>query len=91
MDKLNLVDILDMANESYPDGWLREYYNSEGKYVAGKGDTLAEFVVKEIIETYDDSSSNQRKVIRAAKAMSTAACELSSIVNHFLVQSRKYE
>jgi len=50
--RLSLVELLNLANEVYDDGCLAEYFDSDtGTPRAGSGDTLAEFIVREIHDT----------------------------------------
>ncbi len=48
--------ILDAANKYYPDGYLANYYDEAGQQRQASGDTLAEFIVSELIETLDDKN-----------------------------------
>lgn len=46
---MKLIDLLNIANKGYPDGFLSEYYNHEsGDPIDGSGDTLAKFIVIEL-------------------------------------------
>jgi hypothetical protein len=44
-------EILDRASTVFPS--LARYYNDQGEYVEGKGDILAAYVAKVLIEDYD--------------------------------------
>jgi len=47
--------ILDRANTALPS--IACYYNDQGEYVDGEGDTLAAFIAKTLIENYDADST----------------------------------
>ena len=50
---LDLVDILNAANEHYMEKFLALYFNSKtGEPKVGDGDTLANFIVHELRETF---------------------------------------
>ena len=52
--RLSLFELLKIANEAYEDGYLAEYFDPDtGASRAGSGDTLAEFIVREIRDTFD--------------------------------------
>ena len=51
---MKLPELLNAANKGYPDGYLAEYYETKtGARKRGSGDTLAEFIVLELIDTFD--------------------------------------
>jgi hypothetical protein len=51
---LSLLELLNIANEAYPDGFLGTYFDSKtGERIEGHGDSLARFVVAELSETFD--------------------------------------
>jgi len=51
---LSLLELLNIANEAYPDAFLGAYFDSKtGERIEGRGDSLARFVVAELSETLD--------------------------------------
>ena len=82
MAGLTLKDILDTANKYYSDGYLSEYYDENGNppKVHGSGDKLAEFIVLEIRETFDENASDNEKITTAIRSMSTAVSDLAGVI-----------
>jgi len=79
---MKLVDILNIANEGYPDGFLAVYYHpSTGKSKRGSGDTLAQFIVREIQDTYDPDASDMQQLAEARRVMSNARREVESVID----------
>jgi hypothetical protein len=52
---MKLVELLNAANQGYPDGYLAEYYDTKTGVLKkrGSGDALAKFIVLELIDTFD--------------------------------------
>jgi hypothetical protein len=79
---------LDLANEAYEDGFLANYYTKEGNLKKnGSGDTLAKFIVIELIETFDPKASRDNQLIVAARAMANARYQLHDLEHHLELQS----
>jgi hypothetical protein len=77
---MTLVELLDKANAGYPDGFLREYYNSKtGRPRKGKGDTLAQFIVIELSETFDPDADDDDQRYTADRMLRAAVTELESV------------
>lgn len=57
---MKLLELLNAANEGYPDGYLAEYYDTKTGALKkhGSGDTLAKFIVPELIDTFDSKASD---------------------------------
>ena len=68
---MDIKELLDKANEGYPDGFLAEYYDDEGNFREGRGDTLAEFIVVELIETFDPDATEEEQLDEAVRVMSS--------------------
>jgi hypothetical protein len=85
MAGLTLKDILDTANKYYSDGYLSEYYDENGNppKVRGSGDKLAEFIVLELRETFDENASYSEKISTAIRSMTTAISDISSVLRAF--------
>ncbi len=77
---MKLKELLDIANQGYPDGWLQEYYDDEGLIKEGSGDTLAKFIVVELTETYDPTLSDQDQCIQAVQVLLQAKQDLSDVL-----------
>jgi hypothetical protein len=77
---MKFIELLELANEAYSDGFLMEAYKGEGVPVDLKcGDTLASFLVIELKETFDPDASDQKQLETAHHAVFMAQAELSAI------------
>ena len=62
------------------DGFLKSYYDDDGKVIKGvTGDTLAEFIVIELTETYDANATTENQLRVAKSAIARAINELADI------------
>lgn len=84
---MTLKQILDKANEGYPDGRLEDYYDEDGYKqqddVYGT-DTLAKFIVLELIDTFDPNASDEEQEDTAWNTLETAVRELSKVQRQFV-------
>lgn len=79
------LELLKLANEAYADGFvdLSDYYTPEGRRnKEGTGDTLAEFIVIELLETFDDMAPKEAQLMEAMRAIKRAREQLSVIHDH---------
>lgn len=73
---MTLREIMVVADKGYPDGMVWLYFaDPKGKH----GDTLAEFIVRELRDTFDPDASDMRQIMTAAKAIQSAAKELEGV------------
>jgi hypothetical protein len=78
---LSLVELLKIANEAYEDGYLAEYFDPDtGAARAGSGDTLAEFIVREIRDTFDPNASRMAQLEEARRVLMNAIDDLESVI-----------
>jgi hypothetical protein len=78
---LSLPALLQLANSAYPDGFLEEYFDLEtGARHQGSGDTLVEFVVIEISETFDPNLTRAEQLAEARRVLSRATRELEEVI-----------
>jgi len=76
-------ELLELANEAYDDGYLANYYTQEGKLKKnGSGDTLAKFIVIELIETFDAKQTKKQQLYYAAQAIERAKEQLWDLQGH---------
>lgn len=73
-------ELLDLANEVYDDGFLANYYTKEGKVKNGSGDTLAKFIVIELLETFDPKAEKKNQLRTAMEAMESAKYQRARIL-----------
>lgn len=77
---MELKELLDIANEGYPDGYLSHYYDDDGNLLDGHGDTLARFIVIEIIETYAPGESDREQLDTAITAIERAKKDTEGVI-----------
>jgi len=79
--RLSLVELPNIANEAYDDGYLAEYFDSgtEGSR-AGLGDTLAEFIVREIRDTVDPNATRSQQLEEARRVLMNAIDDLENVI-----------
>lgn len=80
---MKLVELLNIANEGYDDGFLSEYFDTEtGELKDGSGDTLAKFIVIELAETFDPESKNEwEQMATAVDAMNQAIRDIEGVID----------
>ena len=80
---MRLDDIIKAADKAYPDGLVgkayREIKAKKDSAVLTVGDTLAEFIAREITETYDPKAGTDRQLEEAAHVMETALSEVQNV------------
>ncbi len=78
---MKLLQLLNAANQGYPDGDLAEYYDPKtGKRKSGSGDTLAQFIVLELIDTFDSKSSDDSQIGIATQILERARTDLLGVI-----------
>lgn len=74
---VKLVELLKLVDEGYPDGVIAEHFDPEtGEVLKGRGDTLAEFVVIEIGETFDEDATDEVQLEEARRCLRMAVDDL---------------
>ena len=78
---LSLVELLNIANEAYEDGYLSEYFDpGTGASRAGSGDTLAELIVREIRDTFDSKATRSQQLEEARRVLMNAIDDLETVI-----------
>ena len=85
---MNLIDLITAADEGYPDGVIMQWYleikarenSNQRRPDSDIGDTLAKFIVLELIETFDPEASDQEQFEEAARVMYSAKNELMGVI-----------
>lgn len=81
VDPLTLVELLNLANEGYSDGFLSEYYDTKtGECRDGEGDTLAKFIVLELKDTFDPDATREEQMEEANRALNNAIDDLERVI-----------
>lgn len=89
---MRLVELLNKANKGYFDGYLTEYYDEKtGKLKSGSGDALAEFIVKALTDTFEESASDAAQIREAMHVMYNAQGELTSVIAALLRLGCKHQ
>ena len=88
MDLRKIVEAVDGAYDRH-DGMLLQVLDEHEEYLKNRhgldrfrstaGDTLAEFVVVELRETYDPSGSDAEQIAEASRVMGAAADQLRRV------------
>ena len=79
--RLTLTDLLNAANEHYYEGYLSMYFDvTTGGRRAASGDTLAEFIVCELRESFDGKSSRERQVAAAVRMLERAKEDIQNAI-----------
>jgi hypothetical protein len=78
---MKIKQLLDRANSGYPEGYLATYYNWKGQTRRGKGDTLAQFIVNELTETFDPDYDDKAQVEQATYVLGEAIKDLQGAIN----------
>ena len=77
---MKLTELLEIVHRAYPDEQSREFWNEKTQRpCGGAGDTLAEFIVREIADTYDAEATDRAQVADALLAMHRAQGELGAV------------
>lgn len=78
---MTLNELLDIVHSAYPDGATRECWDAErGRASSGSGDTLAEFVVKEIADTYGAQNTDTEQLSEAVRVMERACGDIGDVI-----------
>ena len=78
---MTLNDLMEVVHAGYPEEHTRICWDAKRQKVrTGMGDTLAEFVVGEIADTYEETSTDDMQLGAALDAMRWAAIELQAVI-----------
>ena len=78
---MTLNELLEIVHRTYPDGLTRECWNkAKQRALGGSGDTLAEFIVREIADTYEATASDEEKLDEALRVMRRACTEITGVI-----------
>lgn len=83
---MTLLELLNLANKGYPDGGVATYYDeATGECLPeadlGMGDTLAEFIVIELSETFDLDAEEEAQIAEAIRVMQRAGDDITDVIN----------
>lgn len=87
---MTLVELLNIANKGYPDGYLAELYDPEtGDPVPDadeKGDTLALCILRDLRDTFVPDSTREEQFTEAIRIMKVVRDDVQGVL-HALYQS----
>ena len=81
---MKLEEIIAIADKAYPDGMVQqafEAYNRHQETIEDDrvGDGLAEFIVRELTDTYDGGASKKKQLAEAVRCIDRATEELQAV------------
>lgn len=74
---MKLRKLLLLASSGYPDDFVRLYADRPN---GNHGDTLAEFIYRELQDTFDESATTQEQLAAAVSAMEKAIRDLQGVI-----------
>ena len=78
---MELNDLLEIAHRAYPEEHTRLCWDAKKQKVrTGTGDSLAEFVVREIADTFDADAPEENQLDAALSAIRWACTELTAVI-----------
>ena len=78
---MKLNELLEIAHRAYPEEHTRLCWDAKKQKVrTGTGDSLAEFVVREIADTFDADAPEENQLDAALSAMRWACTELTAVI-----------
>ena len=78
---MKLNQLLEIAHRAYPEEHTRLCWDAKKQKVrTGTGDSLAEFVVREIADTFDADAPEENQLDAALSAMRWACTELTAVI-----------
>lgn len=79
---MKLNELLEIVHRAYPDEHTRRSWDSKkSKVRTGTGDTLAEFIVREIVDTFGADTPEEYQLDEALCAMRRACTELTAVID----------
>lgn len=91
---MSLKNLLDTANDAYPDHDLEWYYDDHGRKAEPSQyneDGLARFIVREIQDVYDRNATDQVNQAEAVRAIQTGIEQLQAVLNALMKGTVKGE
>ena len=79
---MTLSELLEIVHRAYPSEDTRRCWDAKKQKVrTGAGDTLAEFIVREIVDTYEIDAPEENQLDAAFCAMRRACTEVIGVIN----------
>ena len=78
---MKLNALLEIVHRAYPEEHTRQCWDAKKQKVRrGRGDTLAEFLVAELVDTFDADAPEENQLDAALSAMRWACTELTAVI-----------
>ena len=78
---MKLNELLEFVHRAYPSEDTRRCWDAKKQKVrTGAGDTLAEFIVREIADTFEIDAPEENQLDAALSAMRRACIELTGVI-----------
>ena len=78
---MKLNDLIHKAAAAYPDAQLLEYWDGQrAVHNPAGGDTLAEFIVRELCDTFDAKAGTGEQVAEAVRVLNRAKADVAGII-----------
>lgn len=78
---MKLNALLEIVHRAYPEEHTRQCWDAKRQQARGdQGDTLAEFIVREIADTFDPDAPAEKQIDEALSAMRWACTELDAVI-----------
>ena len=78
---MKLNALLEIVHRAYPEEHTRQCWDAKKQRVrTGMGDTLAEFLVAELVDTFDPDESAEKQLDVALSEMLWARTELTAVI-----------
>jgi len=82
---MKLNELIHQAAAAYPDAQLLEYWDGQrAVHNPAGGDTLAEFIVKELCDTFDADATEAEQRAEGTRVLRRAVSELQSVITALL-------
>ena len=80
---MTIKELLEIVDSSYPNGDTREHHDEDGNVLhdVQAGDTLAEFVVSELVETFDPDWLEADQIDHAMNKLLRAQEDLQCVID----------
>ena len=77
---MTMEELIKSADDAYDDGLVQQYFEDpDGNH----GDTLAEFIVRELEDTFDPDLPTEKQIAEAIRLMTSAIRQLQDVVSAF--------
>jgi len=81
---MKLNQLICKAASVYPDGFVLKYWDMEKecpKENPEGGDTLAQFIARELADTYDPETNDKEQVETAVRVMQAAISDITTVID----------